>query len=436
MAWGYSIHAERRIRIFADDPSFDVMVVSTHDYRIPNARNVSLLGEEDRKRVREDALAGRDAVGRKILRGGLPGALARVESGIRDYTSLVPLLFRIGIRDAETIRSVRNSLNLLLEIAVSKEDYRILRDAAAKFDPHVVFLQTLLYPCYLAYYLPKRFPVVVTFWNGDLMYWSQWNGIERAFKRQIVAHGVLRASALTVNSGHARECLAGMGAEAGKIHLIRYPGVDLERFAPGSKREARRALGISAEKVVLCPRGIGGFRNSDVIVEAAAKVARAAPGTLFLFVSVSENDSEWERHQEKARTMGIANCLRMDGHVPWERMPLYNQAADAVVSISSEDSLPNCMLEAMACEVPLIMGDIPQIREWVKDGENGFLVPCRDPGALAEKILHALGAGPGEIGNLTGKAATLVREKFDGKVAGVEIRRLVETVARGRDGKS
>ncbi|MBE0602669.1 MAG: glycosyltransferase family 4 protein, partial [Deltaproteobacteria bacterium] len=360
--------------------------------------------------------------------------LARIADGVRSYASVAPFLWRIGVRDAATIRSARNSLDVLLDVAFARADLRILKNAAAGFDPHVVFLQTLLYPCYLAYFLPEGYPIVVTFWNGDVTFWSQWDGIDRVIKRQIVSHGVRRASALTVNSEHARRCLMEIGAEADKIHMIRYPGVDLERFAPGSKPEARRALGISAEKVVLCPRGIGGFRNSDVIVEAAAKVARTNPGTLFLFVSVSKNDAEWERHLEKAGAMGIADCLRLDGHVPWETMPLYDRAADVVVSISSEDSLPNCMLEAMACEVPLIMGDIPQLRDWMEDGVNGFLVPCRDPDALAEKISRILGAAPEEIGKWTGRAATLVREKCDGKTAGREIRNLVKDVARRRHG--
>jgi len=438
LAWGYSIHAERRIRIFADDPAFDVMVASTHNYGFRNARNVSLLGEEEKKKIREEFMAGQEAARRKRLRGGLPGLLARIADGVRSYVSVASFLWRIGVRDAATIRSARNSLDVVLDVAIARADLRILKIAAAGFDPNVVFLQTLLYPCYLAFFLPERYPVVVTFWNGDVTFWSQWNGIDRAIKRQIVSHGVRRAAALTVNSEHARRCLMEIGAEADKIHMIRYPGVDLERFAPGSKREARRALGISAEKVVLCPRGIGAYLNSDVIVEAAVKVARAHPDTLFLFVSGAEGETGWENHVQRARESGISGCLRRDGHIPWETMPLYYRSADVVVSVSSRDSLPNCMLEAMACGVPLVMGDIPQIRDWVEDGVNGFLVPCRDPAALAERISKVLLAEPCEIEDWTGRAAALVREKCDGKVAGLEIRHLVGNAAResrgGTDG--
>ena len=50
------------------------------------------------------------------------------------------------------------------------------------------------------------------------------------------------------------------------------------------------------------------------------------------------------------------------------------------------------MLEAMACGIPVVMGDIPQIWEWVEDGVNGFLSPTRDPNPLADKIVRAFEA--------------------------------------------
>ena len=60
--------------------------------------------------------------------------------------------------------------------------------------------------------------------------------------------------------------------------------------------------------------------------------------------------------------------------------------ADVMVSVSSNDSLPNCMLETMACGVPVMMSDIPQIHEWIVDGVNGYLCSPRDPDVLTEKI--------------------------------------------------
>jgi glycosyltransferase involved in cell wall biosynthesis len=47
-------------------------------------------------------------------------------------------------------------------------------------------------------------------------------------------------------------------------------------------------------------------------------------------------------------------------------------------------------MEALACGLPCLVSDIPANREWVTEGENGWLFPDGDVDALAAKILHAM----------------------------------------------
>ncbi len=429
VAWGYSIHAVRRIRIFLEDPGFEVAVVSNHDYRFPGALNVPLTGEEGRRKIREGILSERENLLGNTPPGRSPGILSRIRNRLWASALLIPFLHRIGIHDISVIRSAGNSLDVLMDVAIARKDRRILLDAVSRFDPDVVFLQTLLYPCHLAYRLPGKRPVIITFWNGDATWWAEWDGIDRIIKRQIVSRGVRLAAAMTVNSEHVRRALSEIGADEGKVHLIRYPGVDLERFAPGPKEPSRRELRITAEKVVFCPRGVGGYLNSDIIIESMPDVLRTHPDTLFLFVS-DVGAEEWNRHTERARSLGVEDHLRRDGQVPWERMPEYYRAADVMVSISSNDSLPNCMLEAMACGTPVILGDLPQLREWVEDGASGFLVPPRTPAALAEKIREIFEAPPRRIDEFALRNRNLVEKEADCRKAGDRIKRLVREHAR------
>ena len=363
LAWGYSIHAQRRISIFCEDHRFEVCVVSTHNYGFQNARNVDLTaalragkaepldGDGDRKK---DGVSG---FGPVSLR--------------KRFFSLLPVRF-------------------LLDTVTALKDLMILLRAAKQFRPDIIFLQTLMYPCYLSYFLPRTLPMLVTFWNGDVTWWMKSNGIERILKKQIVAWGVRRVSAITVNSQAAFDACQAHGVSAKKIHLIRYPGVDMGVFFPADKGAARQKIGISAGHVVFAPRGLGGFLNSEIIVKAAALVIREVPDTLFLLSSAVAEEGELEKHVGLASALGIADNCRWIPKIEWEKMPDYYNAADLMVSVSSNDSLPNCMLEAMACGVPLIMGDIPQIGEWISDGNNGFLVPVRDAGMLSDRILKVL----------------------------------------------
>jgi glycosyltransferase involved in cell wall biosynthesis len=318
---------------------------------------------------------------------------------------------------------------LLEDLYKGAKDLTMLKAAVREFKPDIVFLQTLLYPCYLSFFLPKSQPIVITFWNGDVVWWAKWNGIERMLKKQIVTHGVRRAQAITVNSQSAFDACLGYGGNAEKIHLIRYPGVDLDRFKPLARKVAREKLGIKARKVVLSPRGLGGYLNSDVIVNSAVEVIKKYPDTLFIFVSGVGNSLELERHRQQARSLGLEQHFKWEGQVDWDLMPLYYNAANVVISISLNDSLPNSMLEAMSCGVPVIMGDIPQIREWVVDGENGFLVGPRDISALSDRIIKCFDNRDQAIDSFINKNLILVKNKADSNKNIIAIKEMVLQVA-------
>lgn len=429
LAWGDSIHARRRIGLFADDPDFSVAVASPHDYGFANAVNVRLSDAAARKEIAAALFRRQDHASRLRERGFLGANVLRLGNKVRWNYAVARALLGMRVADPAIHRFVTRSSDLMLEVETGIADLRILREAAAAFRPDVVFLQTLLYPACLAYYLPSKLPIMITFWNGDVTWWARWTGAERLLKKRLVAYGVRRAAAMTVNSRAAAEACLGYGAAAANVHLIRYPGVDRARFRPGDKPGARSALGISAGKVVLCPRGLGGYLNSDVIVAAAAAVARDVPDVLFLFVSGIGGEAELASHRRLAGELGIGEKCRWDGQVPWESMPAYYAASDAMVSVSSNDSLPNCMMEAMACGVPVVLGDVPALREWVADGVNGHLVPPRDPAALAAKIVAALRDAGGLAAAFARHNDELVAREFDGARNVRAVKDLVRRVA-------
>jgi glycosyltransferase involved in cell wall biosynthesis len=107
-------------------------------------------------------------------------------------------------------------------------------------------------------------------------------------------------------------------------------------------------------------------------------------------------------------------------------MPLYYNASDVMVSLSSNDSLPNCMLESMACGLPVIMGDIPQTREWV---EGEFRVPPRNADILAERITDLLAKSPEEIRTIGVKHLSMMKNHFGNEQNIERIKQLVHQVA-------
>jgi glycosyltransferase involved in cell wall biosynthesis len=440
LAWGPSVHARRRIQIFTDNPDFNVVVASTHDYNFENAQNILLTGSHTQK---TETRWGFSESLQLVKQGRLKDALRNLKEQAVNVKILLhglyilllsDLLSELKIRNLfrKEIRSFYTSPEVIIEIDKSIKDIKILKFTTKQFDPDIIFLQTLLYPCYLSYFLPKSVPVITTFWNGDVLWWAQWTGIEALLKKHLVRYGVQRSQAVTVNSQAALNTCIGYGSQREEIHLIRYPGVDLNLFEGISKEEARRKLGIKFQKVVFLPRGLGGYLNSDIIVESAATVLDKYPSTLFLFVSDVGGEKELSKHQARTRELGIEGNFRWDGQVPWEEMATYYSSSDVMVSLSSNDSLPNCMLEAMACGVPVIMGDIPQIREVFAHGAKGFLVPPRDPKALSDSILEVFEGSGGKIMSFCAENLDLVRSEFDSKKSAQHIKHIVQQTAGHR----
>lgn len=387
---GYAVHAYRRIKIFADDPEFDVTVVSTYNYNFSNALNIHLKTPLYGQSQTDPSVSGTNVSGKRSM-------LAL----IKNIVSKLPFL-----------------LNVLLfkyDIFLFIKHLRILKKTIRSVKPDVIFLQTLLYPSYLSFFLPMKIPIIVTFWNGDLTWWAKWNGIDRFLKKKIVSYGIKKAAAITVNSQSAAEICYNYNIDKRKVNLIRYPGIDFQIFQNAGKTHARNKLGINAEKVVLCPRGYkieNDYLNNDIIIQAAKRIIKQDNKVLFLFLGIHIN-SEWENFYHHKENEPFKKSFRNDGSIKFDFMPIYYSAADVVVSISSNDSQPNCMLEAMACETPVIMGDIPQIREWISDGVNGFLVPCRDQNLLSQTLTEVMNMDDNRRSKITLKAYEQLKEKAE-----------------------
>ena len=104
LAWGYSVHAKRRIQLFIDDPEFDVAVVSTYNYNFTGASNYLLT----------DAL----------------------DKGFS--------LCRFFLKGLKIITFNTTPALLLDDIHKGIHDIKILKTAVKEFKPDAVFLQTLL----------------------------------------------------------------------------------------------------------------------------------------------------------------------------------------------------------------------------------------------------------------------------------------------------
>jgi glycosyltransferase involved in cell wall biosynthesis/ribosomal protein S18 acetylase RimI-like enzyme len=192
-------------------------------------------------------------------------------------------------------------------------------------------------------------------------------------------------------------------------------GCDLSRFDPqlvsGERRsEVRRELGLPDGAVVvgIVARMVRekGFLE---LFEAAGTVGRAHPEARFLVVG--------DPDPEKADSLTPAEVDAAGPHVVfagWRNdLPDVLAAMDLFVLPSWREGVPRSAIEAAAMGLPLVLTDIRGCREIVRDGQEGLLVPPRDPGRLAEAI-GALVREPEERARMGKAAHARARDRFDG----------------------
>ena len=201
-----------------------------------------------------------------------------------------------------------------------------------------------------------------------------------------------------------------------------FAGLLLESLAPPAKHTGLRALGVGR---LVHKKGF------DVLVEACAILKQR--NFHFETVIVGEHGEHERELRRQIAAHGLRDRVRLLG--PLEQSRLYGeyQSADLfclpcrVLDNGDRDGLPNVLMEAMACGLPVITTPVSGIPEIIKDGQNGTLVPPDDAEALADAIQRLssdrmLARNLGRAGRMT------VLERFDGDSTAVE---LASLFARG-----
>ena len=197
---------------------------------------------------------------------------------------------------------------------------------------------------------------------------------------------IAEADHLVANTSDEADQLVELyGADPGRVSTVP-PGVDLNRFAPGDGRQARRQFGFADDAVVLLFVGrIQPLKAPDVLLRAAAELLAVDPGLRSrLVVAVCGGPSgsgldEPEHLQRLAAALGVDDVTRFLRPMPPDRLSELYRAADVVVVPSHNESFGLVAVEAQACGTPVVAAAVGGLVTAVSHGTSGLLVAGHDP---------------------------------------------------------
>ena len=204
-------------------------------------------------------------------------------------------------------------------------------------------------------------------WPMAAAVWTAERGIPLAYRR----------AAFHVISNSTRDDLVTRGIPADRIEVI-YPGIDAAWYRPDP--QVTRA----ARPTFLYVGRLKRYKGVDIALRALA-LARARGVAAELVVAGTGDDRA--RLEALTRSLRLETAVRFLGYVSEDDKRRLLRSAWAVVFPSPKEGWGISNVEAAACGTAALASDSPGLRETVRHGETGFLVPHGDAGALAERMI-------------------------------------------------
>jgi glycosyltransferase involved in cell wall biosynthesis len=203
--------------------------------------------------------------------------------------------------------------------------------------------------------------------------------------RRLVQWACSEAARVITVSESLRDQLLALGVDPDRVVTLRN-GVDLDRFHPVDRDEARRLTGITRPTVVavghLIPR-----KDHELLIRAMAMVPDVDA------VIIGEGPLR-EHLQKVARECRVEGRLRIHGNMSQAELLNFYAAANLSVLTSRNEGMANVILESLACGTPVVATVCEGVPELLTDPAAGMIVFDRTPAAVAGAIKALLAGRP------------------------------------------
>ncbi len=184
--------------------------------------------------------------------------------------------------------------------------------------------------------------------------------------------------------------------DASKIAIVPC-GFSPSEFYPVNRSVARSFLGLDQQETILLQLGrMVPRKGVDNVIRALGLLKNTNQPTRLLIVGGETEQPglascpEIKRLQQLAEEQGVSAQVTFSGRKNRNVLRYYYSAADIFITTPWYEPFGITPLEAMACGTPVIGANVGGIKYSVKEGKTGYLIPPKNPQALAVKVNYLL----------------------------------------------
>lgn len=209
------------------------------------------------------------------------------------------------------------------------------------------------------------------------------------WSKSLYKHFVRTAKAFDATMACGQGVADRIDSVTGKNTLAVYGVVDLDQFTPVTDNSSvRKELGMPLGKLVALYAGnLVKTKGVYEMIEAFARIERRAPKVVLKICGSGQQEDGMRR---MIKEKNLDHIIEIVGMVEPKQMHKWMQASDLFVLPSYMEGMPNAVMEAMACGLPVVSTSVGGLPEAVGDCQGAILVPPRNVEEFGKAVFKVL----------------------------------------------
>lgn len=215
-------------------------------------------------------------------------------------------------------------------------------------------------------------PFIISAWGTDVMRFPQKNGL----CSEIIKFSLRRADMICATSHTLENSIQRLVNK--KVEVVPF-GVDMKEFRPGDRPEEKEEFRIG------CVKSLEKIYNISSLIIAFSYLLQKY-GSKNLKLDIVGDGSERQNLEELAERLQLADAVTFRGSIRHSEIPSTLNTFDVFVNLSEYESFGVSVVEAMACQTPVVVSTAEGLREVVAGGDCGNMAEPFNIGQIVYAI--------------------------------------------------